>query len=218
MRLPRGIIIAGVALAAGVMGRRAEAATLTFDDIDTSLFPNFIQISNGYGGLNWSNFYAVNVPLHVFRNGPSGYGYGVVSPDNVATNGFGLTAITSAADQFVSNSAYFTAAWNNGLSVSVDGYSNSLLVHHTTFIVVTTSPTLETFNWTLDQIVFSASSGTPAGYSSSGSNFVMDDMVISEASRAVPFPAAAWSGTLLLGALGAWSIRRQRQARVTKGV
>ncbi len=87
----------------------ARADLITFDDIKNpgSGPPpiNAPLIANGYHGFNWTNFYVLN------PNGLAGSGYanGVVTPTNVAYNGFGAQAVLSSSTPFSLDSGYFTA-------------------------------------------------------------------------------------------------------------
>ena len=117
----------------------AQAITLTFDDLSSGT-----AVSNGYGGLStWYNFYALNTPTYQ----ASGYVNGTVSSPNVLYDGGGGGAYVYNSTPFTFNSAYFTAAWNNGLNVAVYGYDNGTLVDSMNFTVNTYGPTRETFNW-----------------------------------------------------------------------
>ena len=71
-------------------------------------------IGNGYGGLNWNNWYVLDTSI--YGNGVNGYAHGLVSSPNVAYNSFGGPATFSAASgAFTLDSFYLTAAWNNNL-------------------------------------------------------------------------------------------------------
>ena len=110
-------VICLVVVAMALCAVAAQATLLTFDDIDDSEVP----IANGYGGLNWDYFYVLDA-VHYYGN-PSGYQNGVVSPDNVVYNASGYPAsmLVSSPALFHLNSAYLTAAWNDGLTVQVLG-------------------------------------------------------------------------------------------------
>jgi hypothetical protein len=64
---------------------------ITFDDL-----PSYSQISNGYAGLNWNNFYVLNTPDYGLN--PSGYQNGTVSVPNVAFNAWGNPASISSTN------------------------------------------------------------------------------------------------------------------------
>lgn len=156
----------------------AKAAfTLTFDDVsNTSSVDN---ISNGYGGMNWNNFFVIN------RNYLTGTGYqnGTVSGEYSAYNGFGFPASILTANSngvFTFNSAYLTAAWADGLSITINGLVGSTVMYSQTVIVNTTGPTFFTFNFeNITSLEFSTLQS---------SQFVMDDATFSE-SIVNPVPA-----------------------------
>src|SRR5450759_5191388 len=147
-----------LALSLAFCSMAASAHVFTFDDLSASATGTWIP--NGYAGLNWSNFAVVNAPAYTILVGPNGYQNGLVSGTNVAFNSGGTEAITSGG-VFTFNSAYFTAAWNDGLTISLTGYNGGSLVDSTSFVVNTSGPTLETLNWSnVDQVVFDSSGGT----------------------------------------------------------
>ncbi len=183
----------------------AQAATtlLTFDTL--SGFSD--EIGNGYGGLQWSNFYsqdAVSLPS-------SGYKFGMVSERVIAYNGGGSPASISSNTDFRLLSGYLTGAWNNGLTVTVQGYNNSTLIFTQNFVVPTTAPTLVSFNNAfVDSVVFSSGGGTPAGYIGSGTHFVLDNLTLG-ASAAVPEPQS-WALMIAGFGLVGVSMRRRKVA------
>ena len=163
--------------------------------------------------LNWNNFYVL-----ANTDAPnSGYANGAVSGTNVAYNGFGSQAVTSGSP-FTFNSAYFTAAWNDGLNVTVTGFLLGSQVDQTTFTINTAGPFLETFDWTnVDTLKFDSSGGSHhAGFIGSGTHFAMDDFRFNEAvSSAVPLPSTAIVGlTLLGGCVGVQVLRRQKASQM----
>src|SRR5438067_1487916 len=121
----------------------AKADLINFDDFPVS-GGNLKVIPNGYHGLAWSDFEVLNAK-EAFAP-PNGYIKGMVSPNNVAYNGGGLPASLSDGI-FAFNSAYFTAAWRNGLTISIIGKLGGVTVDSTSFDVNTSGPTFKTFNW-----------------------------------------------------------------------
>jgi hypothetical protein len=172
---------------------RPARADITFDDLPSA--PYGAPITNGYAGLSWSNFYVLDTAAYQ----PSGYVNGVVSGTNVAYNGNGSAAAISDG-AFTLNSAYFTAAWNDGLNVAVQGFLNGNLAHSLAFTVGTSGPTLVTFNWLVDAVTFSSSGGSDnRAYGGSGTHFAMDNLRINEA---VPEPSAILLLTTMLALVG----------------
>ena len=88
-------------------------------------------IFNGYQGFDWSNFWVLAgafLPL-------SGYSAGMVSAPNVAYNSFGDPASFSSTTDFTLTSGDFTGAWNDGLSITVQGFNGATLLDSVTFVV-----------------------------------------------------------------------------------
>jgi hypothetical protein len=186
------------------------ATVITFDDLTGGTG----QIPNGYAGLNWNNFWWI---IGAADN-PSGYTNGTVSQPNVAYNfGGNAAAFSNSNSSFTLNSGYFTAAWNDGLAITVVGMLGGIQVvgDTQTFVVNTSGPTLETFNWSgIDEVGFSSAGGVHhVGYIGSGTQFVLDNLAINEPST-VPEPSSVLLlGTGLLALIGmAW--RRSSQTTV----
>jgi hypothetical protein len=156
----------------------SSAQVLTFDDLSAriGLHP---PVPNGYGGLQWQNF-ELTAPLAVFSP-PNGGQNGVVSPPNVIFNASGSNASFSASAQFNLNSGYFTAVWNDGLLLEVQGYSSGSKVYDHTYTLNTMAYRLITFDLVnVDDVVFAASGGAHhAGYSGFGTEFVLDNLSVS---------------------------------------
>lgn len=196
------MVAAGAACIALGVGGAAEATVLTFDDLTTT--NSYQTISNSYGGFNWTNFYAINgssIPN-------TGYDNGTVSGDYTAFNGFGNSATVSSSSVFDFNGAYFTAAWQNGLNILVEGFLGGALQESKAVTVNTDAPTWFDFDFLgIDSLKFTSSS----------SQFVMDNFTFNETevpeSESVPEPASIL-GLMTVGALGAGSAlkRRKKQA------
>ncbi len=170
---------------------------ITFDDIPSP--PGGAFITNGYQGLSWSNFATLNAVLQTNLNGANGYGYGMVSPSNVAFNADGTPAeIGSPGTNFNFLSAFFTGAWNSNLNIEVQGFSGTNLVYDETKVASATSPTLFTFNYLdIDRLYFDSYGGEPAFTPFSETPFVMDNFTF----EFIPEPS-----TFLLATLGAVSL------------
>ncbi len=175
----------------------ASAETLTFEG-----FSDRSPITSNYGGLSWDNFSVFNT---AFAN-TNGYVNGVVSGNNVAYNRFANPASISSSTAFTLNSAYFTGAWNDGLTIRVTG--TGITNYSTDIVVSTTAPTNFVFNWSgLTSVNFSSFGGTPAGYSGEGAHFAMDNLTINVA--AVPEPETYALLLAGLGIIGAAARRRK---------
>jgi hypothetical protein len=106
------------------------------------------------------------------------------------------------------NSLYLTAAWNDDLSITVQGTGGSNFSY--TVTVNTSGPTFITLNWAdLTSVLFTPSGGTPHGFTPSGGtphgfaapggeHFALDNVTIDAASTPLP---ATWT-MLIAGFIG----------------
>lgn len=194
MKFTKTLLVAAL-LTTGVVN--ASASTLTFEGLTDRN-----SITNGYGGLSWNNFSALDTSSYT----ASGYVNGTVSGNMVAYNAYGQPASITSLTAFTLNSAFFTGAWNNGLTIHVTG--SGATNYATDIVVSTTTPTNYVFNWTgLTSVNFSTFGGTPAGYSGSGTHFAMDNLTINVA--AVPEPETYALLLAGLGVIGAAARRRK---------
>jgi hypothetical protein len=185
----------------------AQATVLTFEDISPRNPDE--SIPNGYKGLAWNNFdsfdpVATGVPV-------SGYQPGTTSGKFVAFNDHGNQASISAASPFHFVGGNFTAAWRNGLELTITGLRNGQVEHTATLTLQTTSYRAVQLDWKdVDALVFSAIGGVNPSLGGDGTHFVMDDLNI--AGR-VPIPCSL---VLLLTGCGALTaLGAQRHWRVT---
>jgi len=179
---------------------QAKADLFTFDDLPDS-FPGY-AIPNGYGGLDWGNFYELDgANINSFYGvSASGYANGVVSANNVAFNNFGNTAITSAATPFNLVSGYFTGAFNNNLTLSVQGYNGGSLIYSQTYTLNATSSQFITLGMNnITEVDFSSYGGYNAGLNyGSGTQFVMDNLTVIPTPEPSALALAGVSWLLLL--------------------
>ncbi|MEH1926751.1 PEP-CTERM sorting domain-containing protein [Nostoc sp.] len=202
--------IAAVAIVLGI-GAVAQATVLTFDDIAPISY--YEQIPNGYGGFNWDNFNYVNGLNTIDRR--TGYDNGRVSGDYVAFNGDGNPALVSNS-VFDFNSAYLTAAWNNGLSVTVKGLKSGATLYSKTVVVDTTQPTLVNFDFFgVDELKFTSFGGVEPDYlikSGAGTHFALDNFTFNEKATSVPEPTLL-PALLTIATLSAGSVLRRKQLK-----
>jgi len=179
--------LAGVVLVAPADMAVAQSELITFDDLPFTYSIAGDAISNGYAGLEWNNFSLLDTAYDYAHFGLSGYYYSPISPSNVALNGHGNAAMISDGT-FDLNSAYLTAAWNDGLRVEVQGFVGTTLAYDNTYTLSATSPTLINFNYLgIDEVNFISSGGKPHGYTSgAGTQFAMDNLSVT----LVPEPTA----------------------------
>ncbi|MBD2524137.1 PEP-CTERM sorting domain-containing protein [Nostoc sp. FACHB-133] len=199
------------------IGAVAQATVLTFDDIAST--PNFAPIPNGYGGFNWNNFYYLNgsgtrgVSLTGYKNG---YNNGRVSGDYISFNGYGDPALLSDGI-FDFNSVYLTAAWNNGLSVTVEGFKSGATLYSKTVVVDTTQPTLVNFDYFgIDELRFMSFGGVEPDYlierGGSGTQFALDNFTFNEKVTSVPEPTLL-PAILSIATVSAGSVLRRKQLK-----
>jgi hypothetical protein len=164
---------------------QAGLPPITFDDLTQS---SQVAIPAGYGSLNWSNFYFMNVPDTTLR--PSGYQAGMISAPMVAFNANGNPASILSPVPFDLLSAALTAAWNDNLNLEVKAYAGARLAYDRVLTLGATAPALVSFNFFgVDRVDFVPSGGTlHVGYSHAepAEQFAMDNVVaVSHAAPAV---------------------------------
>lgn len=201
----KSILLAATAL---VLSTSANAVVIEFDDITkTATAP----ITDGYDGFNWGG---INVGGGTPPWWPgSGFENGRVSGKYVAwQSGVLQSAISlSGGGVFDFNGAYFTAAWNTGLNITVDGLLNNSLIYSSISSFNTDAPTWFNLNFSgIDKLLISAIGGVNAGLGGAGVFWAMDNFTYNEEIPAVPVPAAVWLfGSGLIGLIG---IARRKKA------
>ncbi len=132
-------------------------------------------IPNGYDGFDWNNFGAYDPDASV----TSGY-----VPHGGTAVGFNYAANPgsfSSVEQFDFKRGYFSAAWLDGLSITVNGYRNGVLVATETFNADYGQNELVTFDKSfhkLDKVEFASSGGTEHFPGVSGTHISMDDFLL----------------------------------------
>jgi hypothetical protein len=185
------LAITGAALASLGVALPAQALTINFDNLPSDQLQT---IPNGYQGFNWNGFSTIEPS--VFIPGGSGYQNGVVSGSIVAYNQNGNFASFSSATPFTLNSAFLTGAWNDGLTVLVQGFedTNSTASFAQSVVVGTSSPSFFTNNFTglINRVTFTSSGGSPNSAFASkgfvGTQFALDNLTVNAPIDPTPDP------------------------------
>lgn len=164
------------------------AEVINFGDITSAGgYSNEVALVNGYGGLNWSGFDAVNAYLFNNKYPNTGVRNGVITASNVACNAFGSMATISAPGDFTISNIDLTSCWLTGMSIGLKGYNGASLADSTTIVVNTTSPTLLTLDWqNISSMTFTAFGGSNAGLGSTMETLVVGSLSV----NVVPEPSA----------------------------
>ena len=219
--LPAALLLFGPAARAG--------GTLDFEGLTTTAAP----VPSGYGGLTWTNFFALDSDYFRDPDGspgvPGGYFNGVTSGTSLAFDPSGASASFGSATPFDLGTADLTAVWRDGLRVEVEGFLGGVEAFDRVVTLDATAPTAVDFGGVgVDLVTFTPTGGTHHdGYDNGdGTNFTLDDLAIAPASSApgvipaaVPEPASAVIAALGgLLALAFARLRRDRRAGVAIGV
>lgn len=197
------------------MKRKIMAIILAIASISASATViNFDNLSNSAAvvseDFSWSNFRIANQNVTIM----SGYINGTVSPDNVAYNAFGEAASikSNGSTDFTFNGTYLTGAWNDGLNVSIIGKRDGTNTFTTTVQVNTAAPIWFTFDWLVDELLFTSSGGvdSPLYPGGSGTHFAMDNFTYNEISQAVPEPGSLALLSLAVIGLGVAGRRKTK--------
>ncbi|MGE5657143.1 MAG: PEP-CTERM sorting domain-containing protein [Actinomycetota bacterium] len=201
------LVAMGAVLSSLASVETAQAAVLGFDDLSRPTFGGSV-VPQGYGGLNWNNFYYIQDMSTSFSN--SGYQNGAVSQPKVAFNGFGNPASISSNTPFNFDSAFLTAALDDRLSITVAGLLGGVEKFSQTVTANTQNPTFAKFNYTgIDQLNFTSFNST-TGVSGDTKQFAIDNITY----EPVPEPTTIIGSLLGVGILGAgrkWQQRKRQE-------
>ncbi len=202
MKLVRMTLLAGALMALPAV---AHGTVLGFEDLTTSGDP----LPAGYGGLEWDNLFGVNPRAEGFTGG---WTNGVTGA-NLVYNGSELPGTISRTTGFTLNAASFVGAWNDGLTITAQGFVGTDLAFAKSFVVNTTGAVPVVFDWAgVTSVTFSSAGGRDRFYSLSGTNFGLDNLRIDEAVTVVPEPA---SWLMMIAGFGVTGglLRRRRSSR-----
>lgn len=162
----------------------ANATAITFDE-SAGVF------SDGYGGLDWSGFGRVHTPTYFTQD--TGYVRGNISPEYTAftSSSSGAPATVSiASGTFDFTGAYITAAWQNDLTVYIDGLLSGSTLFSQVFTINDDAPIFTNSNFLgIDTLNIYTFSGVDAGTPGGGKHVAIDNFTINE-SVSVPEPAS----------------------------
>ena len=183
MRTPLSLATAASALllTAGLLApagaAHAQAMSQNFDALACTDADPYLSLSNE-GGLTWSNFLCLKTDTYPYV---SGYQPGTTSGTNVAFAYPGSTATLSRSGDNVFSlvNAQVTAAWSDGMTLTIRGFLDSTPVATITLTPLTSAPILVDLSamHNVNRVEFSRSGGTQhSGWSGNGNQIVIDDL------------------------------------------
>ena len=193
-----------LALCLLVVSSFASAEVITFN----SLPGNGTPIPNGFAGLDWNNFYDMDMNVLLPPAAMIQLANSVPSATTFAYNNGGAPAAFSATSMFTFDSAWLALDGSTPMTVEVMGLLGGNVVDHVTLVLSSPVPVQETFNWSgVDAVRFVPQlSATSSGKM----QFALSEIVIN--SPAVPEPASM----LLLGSGVGLVITRLRKNKSSK--
>jgi hypothetical protein len=185
----------------GLGGTARAATTLGFDPPGLAATTTYAPVTNGYGGLNWTNMYYMNKSYATTSFPGSGYIPGTTSAPNVGFDGGGFSATIFDPTSFLNfDSAELTSAWVPNLNLLVQGFntnvSGTVPIYTRTVTLSNTAPTLFNFDSAgafvgVNELVFTPFvNPTDPNPNPAGTQFAMDDFTFaSNPVGSVPEPA-----------------------------
>jgi len=142
------------------LSSRAVLITNTFDDYSDN--GSGTAITNGYGGLAWTNIFALNTTLYTAQNGTNGWLNATVSASNVAYTTHGEIDFNVPGTDFIPRGVYLTAPMSGSLFINQSGFLRGQEVESFGLTISSNSPFF--YNWfgftqPLDRLIFSVESG-----------------------------------------------------------
>ena len=191
------------------------AATLDFEELSCPGLSCQINAAFGeYSGFQWPSLSLMETDE--FTLNPSGYQNGAVSGDNVLWGGgMGTGTFVSRSTQFDFNGATFTAAWRDGLMLSLSGWNAGVQLFSDTYTLSTQQPLQVNVNYLgIDTLLYTTDFAASTQHWSHGDGlqFAVDDFQYDMLS---PAPEPEIYGMMLTG-LGIMALvaRRKKQHAV----
>ena len=100
-----------------------EGTKLDFEDLTVAF--RTMEIDDGYAGFDWTNAYVMDTQVY---NVNLRSGYVANSGENLVFNTFRAPMSFSNEDNFDFEGFYATAAWRDGLKLTIEGYDDGVLV------------------------------------------------------------------------------------------
>ena len=185
------------------MAGAAQAATESFESPALTADFNWSGVTSG---LECATYFTQD----------TGYCRGLVDGDSVgySWNSVGSPAsITSNIGAFDFNGVYITAAWENGLGVSIQGLSGGVVTYSQDFLIDDDAPLWTASNFVgIDELRIWTTPGVDAGTPGGGSFVALDLFTFNEAILVAPVPLPAGLPLLVAGLAGLGVLRSRRTA------
>jgi hypothetical protein len=196
------------------LAQPATAAAIQFDDIANAGLG--VVMPRNYAGLVWDNFRVLNAEAEFRTYGANGYTAGMQSRTNVAFNFLGNPSAIKSAKPFDVGSLYATAAWTDGLNLTISARRGTQTVFSGLYVLSADVATRIVLNLAaITSLHFSAEGGATTPRQGSGTQFALDDINVIPRNpdgtpgsggvsdvplpAALPLLAAALSGLASLG-------------------
>ena len=202
----------------------ASAQTVGFDEITSGPVSWF----SNYGGLAWSNAYAMNGQGYFGSAAAAGGNSTALTSGKYVVGNGGGNALSLSGGLFNLLGGTFAAGWRTGMTLNVVGsYAGTRLYDQSYTIDWNKASTLAFNMHNIDKVVFTTSGGTVDGFNAaSNTSFAADNFVFGNSDEesvgarvivdqsVVPEPMTVSLMAAGLFAVGAAAARRRRTASV----